>query len=61
MAQEMALTLEDVVMRRTSLGQFGRPAALEMVAARMAERLCWDAARQQQQIGAVLRLFTING
>jgi len=54
-AEEMALTLEDVVMRRTGLGQFGRPAPelLARVAAIMAAELGWSPAQQQSQIAAL--------
>jgi glycerol-3-phosphate dehydrogenase len=60
MREEMALTLEDMVMRRTSLGQFGLPAALGEVAARMGEYQSWDAARRQNEIDAVLRLYRVQ-
>jgi glycerol-3-phosphate dehydrogenase len=61
MDHEMALTLEDVVMRRTGLGQFGRPdaAVLERVAAIMAARLGWDAARQQREIASLEPLWRL--
>ena len=59
--EEMALTLEDVVMRRTSIGQFGRPAPelLAQLAAIMGEELGWSPARQQIEIDAVGRLYAI--
>ncbi len=56
-AHEMALTLEDVVMRRTSLGQFGPPPNLDLVAARMAQMLGWDAARTQSEIESLAPLY----
>ena len=40
--EEMALTLEDVVMRRTWLGQFGPPRNLAKVADIMGAMLGWD-------------------
>jgi glycerol-3-phosphate dehydrogenase len=57
--QEMALTLEDVVMRRTSLGQFGRPdpAALEKVADMMAAHLDWNTDRKASEIASLNRLY----
>ena len=50
--EEMALTLEDLVMRRTSIGQFGKPAPelLARLAAIMGEELGWNPARQQSEI-----------
>jgi glycerol-3-phosphate dehydrogenase len=59
--EEMAVTLEDVVMRRTSLGQFGRPApqALAQVAAQMAGELGWSAEKQQSEIAALDRLYAV--
>ena len=54
-AEEMALTLEDVVLRRTSLGQFGRPSprALEQVSRQMAALLGWDEEKRQAEIAAL--------
>ena len=40
--EEMALTLEDVAMRRTSLGQFGPPRHLAKVADTMGAMLGWE-------------------
>ena len=47
----MALTLEDVVMRRTGLGQFGKPApeVLEKVASQMAAHLGWDEDKKSRR------------
>lgn len=55
MAGEMALSLEDMVMRRTSLGQFGRPSAevLERVAGQMAAQLGWSEERKTQEIASL--------
>jgi len=60
--EEMALTLEDVVMRRTSIGQFGKPAPdlLTDLAAMMGAELGWSPARQQSEIEAVSRLYEIG-
>jgi len=54
-AAEMALTLEDVVMRRTSIGQFGKPAAaiLESVASQMAARLGWSEEKKVREIASL--------
>jgi glycerol-3-phosphate dehydrogenase len=55
MTHEMALTLEDVVMRRTAIGQFGRPASevLEAVAEQMAARLGWTEERKAREIASL--------
>ena len=55
MAEEMALTLEDMVMRRTAIGQFGRPAPqlLEDVAEQMAERLGWSEDHKAREIASL--------
>jgi glycerol-3-phosphate dehydrogenase len=55
MRAEMALTLEDVVMRRTGIGQLGHPGndALTRWATFMANELGWTEARRQMEIAAV--------
>jgi glycerol-3-phosphate dehydrogenase len=55
MVEEMALTLEDVVMRRTAIGQFGRPASevLEQVAEQMAAQLGWGEDRKAHEIASL--------
>ena len=57
--KEMALTLEDVVMRRTGIGQLGDPGndALARVADLMAAELGWDDGRRQREIEAVTTNF----
>ncbi|HEY0300199.1 MAG TPA: FAD-dependent oxidoreductase, partial [Rhizomicrobium sp.] len=57
--EEMALTLADVVMRRTCMGQVGAPspAALEAAAAIMAAELGWDADRRTREIAALAPAF----
>jgi glycerol-3-phosphate dehydrogenase len=57
--QEMVVTLEDMVMRRTSLGQFGKPnpAALEKVAEMMAAHLDWTAEKKSAEIAGLDRLY----
>ena len=55
--EEMALTLEDAVMRRTSLGQFGPPPDLAKVAGAMAALLGWDRARTRAEIDSLAHLF----
>jgi glycerol-3-phosphate dehydrogenase len=57
--EEMALTLDDVVMRRTGIGQLGHPgaAAIDHVAAMMALELGWSDDRRVQEIAAVERNF----
>jgi glycerol-3-phosphate dehydrogenase len=51
---EMALTLEDVVMRRIGIGQLGHPGgdALTRCATLMANELGWTEARRQTEIAA---------
>jgi glycerol-3-phosphate dehydrogenase len=53
--EEMALTLEDMVMRRTAIGQFGRPApdVLERVAGQMAAQLGWTQERKAREIASL--------
>jgi glycerol-3-phosphate dehydrogenase len=53
----MALSLEDVVMRRTCLGQFGPPAHLEKIAALMGDMLGWDEARKAREIANLAPLY----
>jgi glycerol-3-phosphate dehydrogenase len=57
--EEMALSLCDVMLRRTDAGTCGRPGmpALERAAALMAGELGWSDARQRQEIAAVGRLY----
>ncbi len=59
--EEMALTLEDVVMRRTSLGQFGRPdaAMLDSAASITGDLLGWSAEETQRQIDGLDRLYRV--
>jgi glycerol-3-phosphate dehydrogenase len=57
---EMALTLEDVVMRRTDIGQFGAPSreTLETISRLVAAELGWSEARRQSEIGALAKWYT---
>lgn len=57
---EMALTLEDVVVRRTDIGQFGPPPmdTVERVSRQMAHDLGWDEVRRQQEMRSLDKLFT---
>jgi glycerol-3-phosphate dehydrogenase len=57
--EEMACTLEDVVMRRTALGQFGKPSptVLAQVTAIMAMELGWDEERQRREIASLDRIY----
>jgi len=56
---EMALTLNDAILRRLDLGTTGPPAAddVEAVAGVMAERLGWDAARQADENRALIETY----
>ncbi|MFV1986433.1 MAG: FAD-dependent oxidoreductase [Gemmatimonadota bacterium] len=53
--EEMAQTLEDVIVRRTDLGLFSapQPSLLRSVAEVMAEAMGWDDARVEAEIGDV--------
>jgi glycerol-3-phosphate dehydrogenase len=53
--EEMALSLADIVLRRTPLGTFGHPGreALAACAAAAGETLGWDAARRERELGLV--------
>jgi glycerol-3-phosphate dehydrogenase len=57
--EEMALTLEDAVFRRTGLGTLGYPGdeALARVTQIMARELGWDGARIEEELRDVRRLF----
>jgi glycerol-3-phosphate dehydrogenase len=57
--EEMALTLEDVVMRRTGLGQLGHPGenALRGAASIMAAELGWNEARKRAEIDMLGPIF----
>jgi glycerol-3-phosphate dehydrogenase len=63
MREEMALTLEDVVMRRTGLGQLGHPGekALETVACAMAAELGWSEDRKHAEMSGVGQVFRTVG
>jgi glycerol-3-phosphate dehydrogenase len=56
---EMARTLEDVVMRRTGIGQFGRPASetLDTVSRLMTAQFGWSEERRQREIAMLDRLY----
>jgi glycerol-3-phosphate dehydrogenase len=53
----MALTLEDVVMRRTCLGQFGPPRNLAKIADTMGALLGWDESRHWREMEGLSRLY----
>jgi glycerol-3-phosphate dehydrogenase len=59
--EEMALTLDDVVMRRTGIGQLGDPgnAALEAVASLMAAELGWSDEHKKREIEFVARNYRV--
>jgi glycerol-3-phosphate dehydrogenase len=60
---EMAVRLEDVVLRRTELGSgcHPGPAALEAVAGRMRALLDWSAEREQAEIAATAEALSRHG
>jgi glycerol-3-phosphate dehydrogenase len=57
--EEMTLTLEDMVMRRTALGQFGppSPAAIEKVASLMATQLGWNDDKKAREIDSLAPIY----
>ncbi|PKN71521.1 MAG: glycerol-3-phosphate dehydrogenase [Deltaproteobacteria bacterium HGW-Deltaproteobacteria-12] len=59
--QEMALTLSDIVMRRTGIGTLGNPGkeVLQKVAAIAARELNWDAGKIKQEISDVNNLLKL--
>ncbi|MCX6552494.1 MAG: FAD-dependent oxidoreductase [Acidobacteria bacterium] len=60
---EMACTLADVVLRRTSIGSAGHPgdAAVAACAAVMAETCRWDEARVAREVAAVTAFYAPVG
>lgn len=60
--EEMAMTLADVVMRRTCIGQIGTPPAeaIESAAALMAAELGWDEARKAREIASLAGAFAFR-
>jgi glycerol-3-phosphate dehydrogenase len=60
--EEAALTLDDVVMRRTGIGQLGNPGIdrLNRVADIMAAELCWDEARKRSELASIQRNFQLT-
>ena len=61
--EEMAVTLPDIVFRRTTLGAAPGPyrSAVEDVARSAAVELGWDSPRQQAEIDAVMREAGVPG
>ena len=59
--QEMAVTLVDVVRRRTGLGSAGRPgkAELQAAAALAEEELGWTSSRTRRELDAVEALYRL--
>jgi glycerol-3-phosphate dehydrogenase len=62
LTEEMALTLEDVVMRRTGLGQFGKPSpqVLEKIAGQMAAQLGWSETKKAAEIAGLGKIYRTN-
>ena len=60
--EEAALTMDDVVMRRTGIGQLGNPGAdrLRRVADLMAPELGWSDARKAEELASVRRNFALT-
>jgi glycerol-3-phosphate dehydrogenase len=61
--EEMALTLEDVVMRRTGIGQLGmpEPEKLARVVSLMANELGWDKTRVDAEVASLAPSFRTTG
>jgi glycerol-3-phosphate dehydrogenase len=59
--EEMVVTLDDMVMRRTAIGQFGRPDAgvIDRIAATMAAQLGWDADKTAREIESLERNWRV--
>ena len=53
----MLLLLEDVVMRRTCLGQFGPPRNLAKIADVMGAMLGWDESRRWREMDGLAPLY----
>jgi glycerol-3-phosphate dehydrogenase len=60
--EEMALTLTDVVIRRTGLGAAGYPgdAAARDVAARMQSECAWSDERTSAEIESLKRFYDLK-
>jgi glycerol-3-phosphate dehydrogenase len=60
--EEMALTLSDVVIRRTGIGQLGKPAdvVLAHTADIMAAELNWSADRRNGEIDSVAKSLVVS-
>jgi len=58
---EMALTLPDIVMRRTGIGTLGNPgeSVLRKVAVKAASMLSWSSERMEKEIGQIIDLLKI--
>jgi glycerol-3-phosphate dehydrogenase len=57
--EEMAMTLSDVVMRRTGIGQFGPPGAkaIERASRLMADELGWNEERRLREVTSLVPCF----
>ena len=60
--EEMALTLSDVIIRRTGLGAAGKPAdhVISDVASRMQNMLGWSDQRKASELEALTRFYDIT-
>ncbi|HPI77292.1 MAG TPA: glycerol-3-phosphate dehydrogenase C-terminal domain-containing protein, partial [bacterium] len=59
--EEMALTLKDILFRRTGLGTIGDPgdAVVDAVADVAAEELGWDDSRKSKEVAEAKKMFEI--
>ena len=60
---EMAMTLEDIVVRRTGLGATGHPGdeIVRQCAALVQQELGWSADRVEDEVSSVRRFYEIGG
>lgn len=61
--EEMAVTLTDIVFRRTTLGAVPGPyrTAVEAVARMAASELGWDSHREEAEVDTVMRDAAVAG
>ena len=59
--EEMALTLNDIIFRRTGLGTLGHPGKdiLKKITDTAAEELGWDAAKKKEEMQSAEKALMI--
>jgi len=60
--EEMAISLDDVLLRRTGIGQLGRPPTdvIEKVASLMAVELGWNEEQRKRELANVAPRFLLQ-